>query len=96
MNDQLVLDRLIEQQRTRHRNQHLEVSGSIEAIQRSQSVQDECEYVNRVYGVNTRVGQEVRIDGRAATIIGADHHLHLRFGDGSEGYAHPTWRVEYL
>lgn len=55
------------------------------------------QYVRDYYGVPAKRGGRVRFEGRSeGTILSATHRLHVRFDDGTVGWLHPTWEVEYL
>lgn len=58
------------------------------------------DYVNRIYKVNAKAGERVKVAGRLGTIVrhrGSTAHVHVRF-DGSRCIVpcHPTWEIEYL
>lgn len=56
-------------------------------------------YVRRAYGVDPRVGQRIRMDGKPGVICkpqGDPQYLRVRFdGQKHASNVHPTWRVNY-
>lgn len=54
-------------------------------------------WIRKVYGVPTKRGMKVKVDGEAGVITSANHvFIMVRF-DGKKHAlpCHPTWRVEY-
>ncbi|NKG22224.1 hypothetical protein [Paeniglutamicibacter terrestris] len=60
------------------------------------------QYIRQRYAVPAKRGARIRYTGMGENKVGSivsavrGAHLKVRFDDGTFGYFHPTWEIEYL